>query len=241
MISARNISKRYGDKTVLSDICFDLPKGETLALIGPSGCGKSTLLYILAGLALPSGGTVHINGDPIENPSSATSFILQDFGLLPWKTVRKNIELGMKLRGEKPAARRKKAIDLLQELDILQHADSFPATLSGGEKQRVAIARALAPQPEILLMDEPFSALDTLTRERLQNMLIKIWQKKNFSIIMVTHSIDEAVFIGHKILVMGTGSPPVVLDNPDACNHGYRKSPAFFEKCRAVREVVEAV
>ncbi len=244
MITVQGLSKQFeGGFQVISDLTFSLDRGRSLAIIGPSGCGKTTLLYILAGLTRRSSGIVTVDGRSVEGPSPDVSFILQDFGLLPWKTVTENICLGMKLRGTPPEDRAKKANALLDELGLEVHRDHYPARLSGGERQRVAIGRALATEPKLLLMDEPFSSLDTLTRERMQEMLLDIRKKNGLTMIVVTHSIEEAAFLGDAILVLG-GRPCTVQDiiqNPGAGSEGHRGTDSYFSTCKAVRKVVEAI
>jgi NitT/TauT family transport system ATP-binding protein len=244
MISVDRLSKMFeGRFQVIDDLSFSLDKGRSMAIIGPSGCGKTTLLYILAGLTKQTGGTVQINGNKIEGPSPYASFILQDFGLLPWKTVVDNVRLGMKLKGIPMREQVKKADTLLKELGLEQHRDHYPARLSGGERQRVAIARALATEPILLLMDEPFSSLDTLTRERMQEMLLDIRKKNGLTMVIVTHSIEEAAFLGDSILVLG-GRPCTVraiVQNQGAGSEGYRGTDSYFTTCKAIRKVVEAI
>ena len=244
MIDVERLSKKFeGGFQVIDDLNFSLDRGRSMAMIGPSGCGKTTLLYILAGLTKRTGGTVRINGRDVEGPSPDVSFILQDFGLLPWKTVMDNVCLGMKLRGIPAEERVKKAEPLLEELGLELHRDHYPARLSGGERQRVAIGRALATEPKLLLMDEPFSSLDTLTRERMQAMLLDIRKKNGLTMVVVTHSIEEAAFLGDSVLVLG-GRPCTVrsvVPNPAAGTDGYRGTDSYFSTCKAIRKVVEAL
>ena len=247
--------------TALSDLSFKLEPGGSLAVIGPSGCGKTTLLYLLAGLIHPSSGSISIRGckagaasgknqeirdvtantGTIADIGENTAFILQDFGLLPWKTVWNNICLGMKINGVPRQERDQRAHVLISELGLSPQIDSFPARLSGGEKQRVAIARALATRPGILLMAEPFSALDTLTRERLQELTIRLWHDNALTIVIVTHSIEEAVFLGSTIMVMDArpGRIKTMIDNPGAGDAGFRDKEEYFRLCREVRSHVE--
>ena len=242
MIAVERLFKKFeGDFQVIDDLNFSLDKGHSMAIIGPSGCGKTTLLYILAGLTKQTSGTVLIDGRNVEGPSPEVSFILQDFGLFPWKTVIDNVCLGMKLRGVPAKERVKKAEPLLEELGLAQHRDHFPARLSGGERQRVAIGRALATEPKLLIMDEPFSSLDTLTRERMQEMLLDIKKKNGLTMVVVTHSIEEAAFLGDSILVLG-GRPCTVrsiIQNPEAGSEGHRGTDSYFSTCKSIRRVVE--
>ncbi|PKL18542.1 MAG: ABC transporter ATP-binding protein [Spirochaetae bacterium HGW-Spirochaetae-5] len=240
MIEIRSVSRRYPGAEILKDISFKLEKGESLSIIGPSGCGKTTILYMIAGLIPASSGIISLNGREIKEPHSQTAFILQDYGLLPWKTVIENVSLGMKIKKyprEKASAVSER---ILKDLGIYSHKDKYPATLSGGEKQRVAIARALSTEPEILLMDEPFSSLDTLTREKLQQTIYEIHEKRSLTLITVTHSIEEAVFLGDTILVMN-GKPGRVIStvsNSSRRKKDFRNSKEFYSICSTIREMI---
>ncbi|MBN1932469.1 MAG: ABC transporter ATP-binding protein [Desulfobacterales bacterium] len=243
VIQVRSLYKKFnaGTLAVLDNVSFSLEDGESMAVIGPSGCGKTTLLYILAGLISYARGTVMIKGDPLKGPLRNTAFILQDFGLLPWKTVRQNVCLGMKLRGVSKEKERIICDSLLETMGLSQYRDCYPARLSGGEKQRIAIARALALKPDILLMDEPFSSLDTFTTETLQDTLLEIKAVHHLTMIIVTHSIEEAVFLGDKIMVMSQRPAHVkaIVPNSQAGYSSYRSDEMFFAACRKVRKVVE--
>jgi len=241
VIRAESITKTYSGVTVLSDISFSVKQGMSLSIIGPSGCGKTTLLYIIAGLNAPTSGSIFIDNKKIEGTTPKTAFILQDFGLLPWKSVIHNVELGMKIKGVPREERRATADKLLADLKISGHTERFPSNLSGGEKQRVAIARALASKPEILLMDEPFSSLDTLTREKLQNTIRGIQIDKKLAMITVTHSIEEAVFLGDEILVMtpGPGRISRLIRNRGGRSADFRSSEPFFKTCVRIRGIIE--
>lgn len=240
VIRVESVAKSYSGSAVLSGISFTVRQGMSLSIIGPSGCGKTTLLYLIAGLSAPTSGSVFIGGKRVEGTTPETAFILQDFGLLPWKSVIDNVELGMKIKGMPRIERRRSAEKLLADLKIAGHMDRFPATLSGGEKQRVAIARALASRPGILLMDEPFSSLDTLTREKLQNTIRDIQIDKKLSMITVTHSIEEAVFLGDEILVMtpGPGRINRIIRNSGRRSNAFRSSEPFFRRCGRIRGII---
>jgi len=241
VIRAESVTKTFSGNTVLSDISFVLKKGMSLSVIGPSGCGKTTLLYIISGLTLPSSGRIIINDSEVKGTESRTSFILQDYGLLPWKSVLHNVELGMKIRGISPDERKESAVKILSDLGIDSHMERYPANLSGGEKQRVAIARALAASPEILLMDEPFSSLDTLTREKLQYTMSDLQRERGLTMITVTHSIEEAAFLGDEIMVMtpGPGSVGRIIKNSRRRTPGFRNSESFFKTCSTIRRSIE--
>lgn len=241
MVQVNGLHKSFQkDMPVLRDISFSVPDAGSLAVVGPSGCGKTTLLYLLAGLLAPSSGSVTINDREVGRPGK-TGFILQDFGLLPWRTVWENVCLGMKIARLDRSTQARRAEHLLDELGLLAHRDRFPQSLSGGEKQRIAIGRALATEPDLLLMDEPFSSLDALTRENLQNFLLRIWKRRGLTMILVTHSIEEAVFLGQVILVLGRrpGSVRRMIDNERAGNAGYREEGSFYETCKEVRGCLE--
>ncbi|MGD0232770.1 MAG: ATP-binding cassette domain-containing protein [Syntrophorhabdales bacterium] len=242
MVHVEGLYKSFEkDVPVLRDINFSVGRAETLAIVGPSGCGKTTLLYILAGLLAPSAGSVRIDDGKAGRSPGKTGFILQDFGLLPWRTVWENVCLGMKIQGMNRPRREQRAAGLLEELGLLPHRDRFPDSLSGGEKQRIAIGRALATDPDLLLMDEPFSSLDAITRENLQNTLLDISIKRGLTVILVTHSIEEAVFLGRSVMVLGTrpGSIRAVVDNQHAGAAGFREEGAFYETCKQVRRAFE--
>jgi ABC-type nitrate/sulfonate/bicarbonate transport system ATPase subunit len=226
VIKLNSVNKRYSGTLILQDISFDLENGKSLSIIGPSGCGKTTILYMIAGLIHPTTGTI--------------SFILQDYGLLPWKTVIENVSLGMKIKKYPKNKIISSAEQTLTDLGIIAQRDKYPATLSGGEKQRVAIARALSTEPDILLMDEPFSSLDTLTREKLQQTIFDIHEKRSLTLITVTHSIEEAVFLGDTILVMTAGPGRIIsrITNSSRGKKDYRNSKEFHSICSSIRGMI---
>jgi NitT/TauT family transport system ATP-binding protein len=203
-----NVTKRFpirGQKssfTAVEDISIDLAAGEFLVLVGPSGCGKSTLLDLLGGLSTPSSGRILLDGNPITGPGLDRGIVFQQYALLPWRTARKNIEFGLEAKGLSAAVRRERADHYLELVGLQSFADRFPHELSGGMKQRVAIARSLAFDPEVLLMDEPFAALDAQTRESLQDELLRIWKATGKTILFITHGIDEAIYLGQRVAVL---------------------------------------
>ncbi len=211
--------------------------GESVALIGPSGCGKSSTLQMAAGLLQPTEGTVTIDGMPVDRPRQATALILQDFGLLPWKTVVKNAELGLKIRGVAADERRERALEALRLVGLEGFADKYPGELSGGMRQRLALARSLALDVDLLLMDEPLSALDALLREQLQETLLSLWRDQGYAQVLVTHSIEEAVYLGQRVFVLTPhpGQVAHVIENPHVGAEGYRGSDEFFALCRDIR------
>jgi NitT/TauT family transport system ATP-binding protein len=188
--------------TALDDITLDVRAGEFLALVGPSGCGKSTLLDLLGGLTAPSSGRILLDGKAIEGPARDRGIVFQQYALFPWRTAAQNIEFGLDIAGLKARERRERALHYLDLVGLSGFADRYPHELSGGMKQRVAIARSLAYDPEVLLMDEPFAALDAQTRETLQGELLRIWRSTGKTILFITHGIDEAVVLGQRVAVM---------------------------------------
>lgn len=206
MLSIKNLNKTYhteeGDEVVaLSDINLDVADKEFVCFIGPSGCGKTTLLRITAGLEKPDSGTLTVNNEPITGPGPDRGMVFQEYSLFPWRTVLKNITFSLELKKIPKSEREKIARDFLEVVGLSKFADSYPHELSGGMKQRVAIARALVNDPDVLLMDEPFGAVDAQTRNRLQHELLNIWEKKKKTVLFITHSVDEAVFLADKVVV----------------------------------------
>ena len=220
------------DFIALKDINLEVQTGEFLVLVGPSGCGKSTLLDILAGLAHPSSGAVLIDGKKITGPALDRGIVLQGYALFPWRTVRKNVEFGLEVK-KVPKRDRQEISDRYIKLVGLEGFENrYPHELSGGMKQRVAIARALAYDPEVLLMDEPFAAVDAQTRETLQDELLRIWEATGKTIVFVTHSIEEAVFLGDRVAVFtanpGTLRDVVKIDLPRPRHNSDLRSSAEF-------------
>ncbi|WP_415913991.1 ABC transporter ATP-binding protein [Paraburkholderia sp. J76] len=217
--------------TVLKRFDLAVREGEFLSLLGPSGCGKSTFLNVLAGLMPPTSGDIRVDGAPVSTVRQKLGFVFQGYALFPWRTVRRNVEAGLEIRGMKAAARRSEAERFLRLVGLLDFADHYPHQLSGGMRQRVAIARALAYGPEILLMDEPFGALDAQTRELLQQELLAIWEHSATTVVFVTHSIDEAIFLSDRVAILGRGPGRVKeiidVDLPRPRDAALRHSPAF--------------
>jgi len=210
-ISARQLGKSFALEgrmlNVLQDVNVDIPDGRFVCLLGPSGCGKSTFLRLVAGLETASHGELLVNGRPVAGPGPDRAMVFQDYALFPWYTVRGNIELGLKLRRNQAMAGRASdgTLDTLLELVGLKgFENAYPHQISGGMRQRVAIARALAVDPAALLMDEPFAAIDAITRETLQREIVDIWSKTRKTVLFVTHSVAEAVYLGDEVHVFGT-------------------------------------
>ena len=200
------VEKRYeaggGDVLALHDIEATIGEGEFVCLLGPSGCGKSTLLRIIAGLMPASAGRVLIGSQPVQGCGPDRAFVFQDYALFPWMTVQQNVAFGLAARGEPLDEQRRKALELLKVVGLAPFAEKYPHHLSGGMKQRVSIARALAVEPQILLMDEPFGALDAQTRSVMQDELLRIWARFRKTVIFVTHSISEALLLADTVLLM---------------------------------------
>jgi NitT/TauT family transport system ATP-binding protein len=191
-----------GSVTAIEEVSLEIPDAHFACIVGASGCGKSTLLNIMAGLIEPTSGTVLIGGEEVEGPGEDRGMVFQRYTLYPWLRVRENIEFGPKLKGVPKERRREISDQLLDEMSLGDFANAYPKELSGGMQQRVAIARALANDPKVLLMDEPFGALDALTRASAQRFLTEIWEQHRRTIAFVTHDIDEAIFLGDTIFVM---------------------------------------
>lgn len=247
MIEVKDVSLTYRQENTttqaLAGVTLHICPGESWVFIGPSGCGKSSLLFLLTGLRQPSTGMISVAGEAIKSPRPQTALILQDYGLFPWKTVWDNAVLGLKLRGMTTREQTAVITPILENLGLIEHRRHYPAQLSGGQRQRVAVARALALDPDLLLMDEPFSSLDALTRENLQETIIDIRSQNRMTLVTVTHSIEEAVFLGQKIAVFSPlpGRIVAIVDNPDAGDKTYRDRPDFYRKCTELRHLLEEV
>ena len=200
-VDLENVSMAFGDHVVVEGVSLKVRKNEVLCIVGTSGGGKTTLLRAMAGLISPHSGRVLLEGDEITSPNPSVAMIFQSFGLFPWKTVRENVEYGLSVQGRRDEHG---TVDrLLEVMHLTQNADQYPYQLSGGMQQRVGIARALALEPKVLLMDEPFSAVDALTREKLQGELLSLWEREEqTTAILVTHDIDEAILLGDRIAVL---------------------------------------
>ncbi len=203
MISLKAVSKafREGQVPALDNLTLDIAPGEFVSIVGPSGCGKTTLLRLIDGLIVPDRGEVLVKGRP-PTPTQDMAMVFQSARLLPWRTVAGNIEFVLGLRGHSPKARRTRALSLLGAVGLRDFADAFPHELSGGMQSRVGLARALAVEPEVLLMDEPFAALDAMTRETLRGELLRLWDRRRMAVVFVTHDIDEAIILSQRIIVL---------------------------------------
>ncbi|RQR32785.1 ABC transporter ATP-binding protein [Burkholderia sp. Bp9143] len=206
ILDVRHVGKRFatpqGECVALDDISFRTHRREFVCVIGPSGCGKSTLIRILAGLEAQTSGEVLLDGKPVQGPGADRGMVFQGYTLFPWLTVKKNVMFGLRMNGSSSGEAEREALQWLDLVGLTRFADVYPHQLSGGMKQRVAIARALANRPRILLMDEPFGALDAQTRARMQTHLLDIWRNIDVTILFITHDLDEAIFLADRILVL---------------------------------------
>jgi NitT/TauT family transport system ATP-binding protein len=220
VMSVEDLGRVFGEReaqvTALEHINFEVRKRELISVIGPSGCGKSTLIRILAGLDYPSSGVVRLDEEPVVGPGADRGMVFQGYTLFPWLTVKKNVMFGPTLNSSLDVPAERKALKWLKIVGLESFADAYPAQLSGGMKQRVAIARALANSPRILLMDEPFGALDAQTRSSMQAHLLRIWSEVDVTILFITHDLDEAIYLSDRIVVLGArpGRIVEIIDVP---------------------------
>ena len=230
MIGIRSVTKTFGALTALDDVSLDVADGTFLSLVGPSGSGKSTLLDLLGGLTTPTSGEVLIDGEPVRGPGLDRGVVFQQYALFPWRTARANVEFGLEGGPLGKRQRAERAREYLSLVGLSGFEDRYPHELSGGMKQRVAIARSLAYDPAVLLMDEPFAALDAQTREQLQDELLRIWRRTGKTIVFITHGIDEAVYLGQRVAVLTSrpGRLKAVVDVELGDRSGdVRSDPAF--------------
>ena len=235
-----------GPLRVVDEVSLDIRENEFICVVGPSGCGKTTLMIILAGFVQPTHGKVLLDGQPVQGPGRDRGVIFQEYGVFPWLTVEQNIQFGLKLDSSKtpPAEREAVCRKYLALMGLTDFAKAFPKTLSGGMRQRLAIARAYAAQPEFLLMDEPFGALDAQTRSKMQNLLLEVLQREGKTVMMITHSVDEAVYLASRIVVV-TARPARIKEIIDV-PFGYprhedlHESPEFIAIKAHVRDLVMA-
>ena len=243
MIDLQYLSYGYSvDKKcmqVLHDINMHVEKGEICSVIGPSGCGKSTLLKIIAGLLHDYDGTAMIDGVPVDPKRQRVGFMPQNYGLLPWKTVRENVELGGRIRHER--VRENETASMMRRLGIDVFSERYPKELSGGQQQRVGLARAFLLRPDVLLMDEPFSALDAITREEMQEVFLSLWHEQHVTTVLVTHYVEEALYLGQRIVILADapGRIAEVLDNPLFGCIDQRNKVEFFRMSCYLREQIK--
>lgn len=247
ILQAVHLHKQYvtsqGYLSAVEDVSFDVAPGEFLCVVGPSGCGKSTLLRLLSGLLSPDRGQVCLHGQPLQGPCHEIGLVFQKANLMPWRTVLDNVMLPLQVQHVAASKARKRAVRALELVGLIEFADSYPRELSGGMEQRVAIARALTHEPEILLLDEPFGALDALTRERLNVELMRVWEVSRKTVVMVTHNIREAIFLADRVLVLSqrpgrvAAVIPVTLPRPRPISLIY--SDSFIALAYEVRQAIQ--
>ncbi|MCE1253523.1 MAG: ATP-binding cassette domain-containing protein [Anaerolineae bacterium] len=254
MISLEAVKFIYpGANPVFEDFNWQAQRGERWVVIGPSGCGKSTLLNLLAGLIFPTSGAVFIDGQALTRPRPRTGLMIQEYGLLPWATVRQNVSIGLEIRRfygpdgvhapQLGASSDKSDVEYwMKRLGINELAGRYPRQVSGGQRQRCGLARMLVLKPDLLLMDEPFSSLDAPTREGLQNLTLDLCHEQGLTLVLVTHAIEEAVLLGQKILLLGKAPNrlPVIIDNPASGRSDYRESLEYQALCRLLRTRIES-
>jgi NitT/TauT family transport system ATP-binding protein len=245
-ILLRGVSKRYGRAaSAVENISLTIDRGEFVTFLGPSGCGKSTLLKMVSGLSPATEGQVQVNGMTPENAREVMSFIFQDATLLPWRTVEENVGLGLELEYAAHALRRERVAQMLKLVSLEHVARSYPRQLSGGMKMRVSIARALVSRPRILLMDEPFAALDEITRDRLNEELLRLYAEEKWTVLFVTHSVAEAVFLSTRIVILaahpGRMASEMPVDLPWPRTAETRESMAFEEAVTQASRLLRGV
>jgi NitT/TauT family transport system ATP-binding protein len=237
------LNKRFGDLEVLRSIDLEIERGAFISVVGPSGCGKTTFLRIVAGLEAATSGQVLLDGRAVDRPGGDRGFVFQSDNLLPWRTVISNAMIGPEVAGNNGAAERRRTLELLKLVGLSGFEDYYPRQLSGGMRQRVNLARALAIDPEILLMDEPFSALDAQTREIMQTELMRIWEQGRKTVLFVTHQIDEAVFLSDRVLVFarrpGRLQEIVDVDLPRPRALSLKRTPEFVRYVDHIWRLIE--
>jgi NitT/TauT family transport system ATP-binding protein len=241
MLEISDCSAGYDGTTVLDSVSLRVASGKTGCIIGPSGCGKTTLLTVAAGLKKPDRGTAILDGEVVSAGDRRIGLIIQQYGLFPWFTAIENVALGLRIRGCDERSRREISRGELVRVGLGDLADRYPFQLSGGQQQRVAIARSMALAPRLLLMDEPFSALDAMSRDSLQEMLLATLQDRALSVLLVTHSIEEAVYLGRTVWLLAgrPGTIAAAWDNPRQGSVQFREEPAFFEMCKDIRHAMK--
>lgn len=229
----KKFETRKGEMTALNGVDLDIHENEFITVVGPSGCGKSTLLNIIGGLEKPTEGRVLVDGQPVTGPGPDRGIVFQQYALFPWLTVEKNVEFGLKLQGKSKEEAAEIAHKYLKMVELEDFAKHYPKELSGGMKQRVAIARAYATNPKVLLMDEPFGALDAQTRTQLQQELLSTWEKEQKTCFFITHDVEEAIILGQRVVIMcarpGRVKDIIDIDIPYPRDQSTKMSPRFLE------------
>ena len=247
-IRFENVSVRFdtaaGPLTVVDDVSFDIRNGDFVSIIGPSGCGKTTMMSMVAGFLKPAAGRVLLDGKPVEGPGPERGVIFQEYGVFPWLTVEQNIAFGLKLAANRTGAKERREIcdRYMRLMGLADFAHAYPKTLSGGMRQRLAIARAYAVKPQFLLMDEPFGALDAQTRSNMQDLLLEVLQAEGKTVMLITHSVEEAIYLSSRIVV-ATARPARVREIVDVPfpyprDESLHESPAFGELRSHIRDLV---
>lgn len=231
MLTLSHLTARYADHLALQDINLTIAEGEMVVVLGPSGCGKTTLLNLVAGFQQPDSGTITLNGQPVQGPGAERGVVFQHEGLLPWRNVLDNVALGLQLAGRGKAERQATAQRMLQKVGLENAGQKFLWQLSGGMRQRVGIARALAADPQLLLLDEPFGALDAFTREQMQELLLRLWRDSGKQVLLITHDIEEAIFLASELVLLSPGPGRIV--ERLSLNFGQRY--AAGEACRGIK------
>ncbi|GAA0780198.1 ABC transporter ATP-binding protein [Roseibium denhamense] len=244
IVSFSDITKTFENGTVaLQDLSLEIRQGEFVSLLGPSGCGKSTALRLLAGLSEPNSGRLNWADDTMSVPDHDLSFVFQEPTLMPWATVFENVRLPLKVRGIGKVEARGRVMSALELVGLERFEKSYPRELSGGMKMRVSIARALVTEPKVLLMDEPFAALDEITRFKLNNELLEFWSKFGLTVVFVTHSVFESVYLSSRILIMTSGPGRIVADLPMTAPYprddDFRTSAEYADTCRRVSHALK--
>ncbi|WP_281074916.1 taurine ABC transporter ATP-binding subunit [Klebsiella quasivariicola] len=231
MLQISHLSADYGGKTALADINLTLESGELLVVLGPSGCGKTTLLNLIAGFVPYQHGSITLEGQRVTGPGAERGVVFQNEGLLPWRNVQDNVALGLQLAGVDKAQRRQAAAQMLKKVGLEGAEKRFIWQLSGGQRQRVGIARALAANPQLLLLDEPFGALDAFTREQMQTLLLKLWHETGKQVLLITHDIEEAIFMATELVLLSPGPGRVV----ERLRLDFSRRFVAGESCRSIK------
>lgn len=231
MLQISHLSADYGGKPALADINLTLGSGELLVVLGPSGCGKTTLLNLIAGFVPYQHGSITLEGQQVTGPGAERGVVFQNEGLLPWRNVQDNVALGLQLAGVDKAQRRQAAAQMLKKVGLEGAEKRFIWQLSGGQRQRVGIARALAANPQLLLLDEPFGALDAFTREQMQTLLLKLWHETGKQVLLITHDIEEAIFMATELVLLSPGPGRVV----ERLRLDFSRRFVAGESCRSIK------
>ena len=242
---SKEFTTKKGTIVALKDINMHVETGEFVCAVGASGSGKSTLLRLVAGLDFPTSGEITVDGAIVNGPGADRGMVFQRYTLYPWMNIQKNVEFGLKLLGITPQKRRKEASYYLNIVGLSDFAKCYPKELSGGMKQRVAIARALATNPKILLMDEPFGALDIQTKENMQQFLLEVWRKTGCTILMITHDVQEAVFLSQRVYVFsarpGTVKEEIAIDLPCDRDYHIKRQPLFHQQADRIMDLLRSI